>query len=58
LTSVYFNILVTNKNFIICYFKFYCKRNGIPLSSHFIVPYNVIYWPEDDRLRSKHVAIM
>jgi len=58
LIAVYFNALVINKNFIIRHFNFYWKRNGIPLCAHFIVPLNVLYFPEDDRLRSKHVAIM
>jgi len=56
--DAYFNILVINKNFIIHYFNSYCKRNGIPLSAYFIYLKNVLYLPEDDRLRSKHVAIM
>jgi len=38
LITVYFNVLVINKNFIIRYFNSYCKRNGIPLSAHLIVP--------------------
>jgi len=29
-----------------------------PTECYFIVPKNVLYWPEDDRLGSKHVAIM
>ena len=35
------------------------KRNGIPLSNTF--PYlkqNISYWPDDDRLRLKHVATL
>jgi len=40
------------------YFNFYCKRNEIPLSAHFIVLKKILYWPEDDRLRSKPVAVM
>ena len=37
---------------------FTVKRNGIPLSATFLYLKNVLYWPEDDRLRSKHVAVM
>ena len=38
-------------------FLFHSKRNGIPLSNIFLyVKQNVLYWPDDDRLRSKHVA--
>jgi len=40
------------------YFNFYCKRNGIPMSATLLYHKNVLYWPEDDRLQSKHVAIM
>ena len=40
-------------------FIFHCKRNGIPLSTTFLyLKQNVLYWPDDDRLRSKHVAIV
>ena len=56
--TVYFNVLVINSNFIIDYFNFYCKRNGAPLSAHLIYLKNILYGPEDDRLRSKHVTIM
>jgi len=48
--TVYFNALVINKNFIISYFNFYYKRNGIPFNSHLIYLKNVLYWPEDDHL--------
>jgi len=48
-------VLIMNRNFIIHYFKFCCKRNGIPLSATLLYLNN---WPEDDRLRSKHVATM
>ena len=58
LIIVYFNVLVINKNLIIGCINIYCKQNGIPLSAHFIVPHNVLCWPEDGRLRSKHVAEM
>ena len=44
--------------FIIHYFNFYCKRNGIPLSATLLYLKIVLYWPEDNRLRSKHVATM
>ena len=31
--------------------------NGIPMSYTFLyLKQNVLYWPDDDRLRSKHVA--
>ena len=36
---------------------FHCKRDGIPLSNTFLyLKQNVLYWPVDDRLWSKHVA--
>jgi hypothetical protein len=39
------------------YFIFHCKRVGIPLSNTFLyLKQNVLYWPDDDRLRTKHVA--
>ena len=40
------------------YFNSYCKLNWIPLSATLLYLKSVLYWPEDDRLRSKHVAIM
>ena len=40
------------------YINSYCKRNGIPLSATLLYRTNVLYWPEDDRLQSKHVAVM
>ena len=41
------------------YFILHCKRNGILLSNIFLyLKQNVLYWPDDDRLHSKHVAIM
>ena len=43
---------------IMHYFNSYCKRNGIPLGATLLYLKNVIYWPEHDRLRSKHVAVM
>jgi len=45
-------------NSITHYFNPYCKRNGIPSSVTLLYLKNVVYWPEDDRLRSKHVAVM
>ena len=44
------------KIFIIHYCNSYCKRNGIQLSAPLLYLKNVLYWPEDDRLQSKHVA--
>jgi len=33
------------------------KRNGFPLSNTFLyLKQNFLYWPDDDRLRSKRVA--
>ena len=44
-------------NFFIQCFIFHCKRNGIPLTTTFLcLKQNVLYWPDDDRLRLKHVA--
>ena len=56
--AAYCNVLVINKNFNTRYFNFYCKQNGISLSDNLLYLQNVLYWPEDDRLRSKHVAVM
>ena len=39
------------------YCSSYCKRNGIPLNDTLLYLKNVLYWPKDDRLRSKHVAV-
>ena len=58
LITVYITVLIINMNFIIRYFNSYCKRNGIPLSATLLYLKNVFYWPEDDRLRSKYVAVM
>ena len=58
LITVYFNVLVINKDFITYYFNFYCKPNGIPLSATLLYLKNILYWPEDGRLRSKRVAVM
>jgi len=44
--------------FIIHYFNSYCRGNGIPLSATLLYLKNVLYWPEYDRSRSRHVAIM
>ena len=56
---VYCLILIVNRNLFIHYFIFHCKRNGIPLSTTLLYfKQNVFYWPDDDRLRSKHVAIV
>ena len=49
---------IRNMNLVIHYFNSYCKRNGMPLSATLLYLKNVLFWPEDDRLRSKHVAIM
>jgi len=39
------------------YFILHCKRNGIPLSNTFLyLKQNVLYYPDYDSLRSKHVA--
>ena len=51
------NIIII-RNFIIHYFNSYCKRNEIQLSATLLYLKNVLYWPEDDSLRSKHVAVM
>jgi len=58
LITAYLIVLIINRNFIIHYFNSYCKRNGIPLTATLLYLKNVLYWPEDDRLRSKHVAVM
>ena len=34
------------------------RLNGIPLSANLLYFKHVLYWPEDDRLRSKHVDVM
>jgi len=50
-------VLIANRIFLIYYFIFHYKRNGIPLSNTFLyLKQNVLYWPDDIRLRSKHVA--
>jgi len=50
-------VLIVNKDFFIYYFIFHCKQNGTPLSTTFLyLKQNVLYWPDDDHLRSKHVA--
>jgi hypothetical protein len=50
-------VLIVNRNFFIHYFIFHCKRNEIPLSNTFLyLKQNILYWSEDDRLQSKHVA--
>jgi len=50
-------VLIVNRNLFLHYFIFHCKRNGIQLSTTFLyLKPNVLYWPDDDRLRSKHVA--
>ena len=55
--TVYFNVLVRISSHVILTFT--VNEMGSPLSAHFIVHLkNVLYWPEDDRLRSKHVAVM
>jgi len=52
-------VLIVNRNFFIHYFIFHCKRNGISLSTTLLyLKQNVLYWPDDDRLWSKHVAIV
>jgi len=52
-----FIVLIVNMNFFIHYFIFHCKRNVIPFSTNFLyLKKNVLHWPDDDRLRSKHVA--
>ena len=39
------------------FFIFHCKLNGIPLSNNFLyLKQNVLYSPDDDRSRSKHIA--
>ena len=51
-------LLIVNRDFSIHYFIFHCKRSGIPLSTAFLyLKQNVLYWPDDDRVRSKHVAM-
>jgi len=46
-------------NFILHYFNFCCKTKLDPTECYFIILLkNVLYWPEDDRLRSKHVVVM
>jgi hypothetical protein len=57
LITVYLTVLNINRNCITHYFNSYCKWNGIPLSATLLYLKNVLYWPEDDRLRSKHVAV-
>jgi len=48
-----------NRDPFIHYFIFHCKRNCIPFSTIFLyLKLNVLYWPDDDRLQSKHVATM
>ena len=37
---------------------FVYKRIGIPSSATLLYLKNVLFWPEDDRLRSKYVAVM
>ena len=34
----YFNALIPIRVFVVRYFNFCCKRNGIPLSAHSVVP--------------------
>jgi len=47
----------SNNQIFIYYCIFHCKRNGITLSNNFLyLKQNVLDWPDDDRLQSKHVA--
>jgi len=48
----------TQRRNVIHHFNSYCKRNGIPLSATLLYLRNALYWHEDDRLRSKNVAVM
>jgi len=50
--------LIINRNFFTHYINSYCERNWIPLSVTLLYLKNVLYWPEDDSLRSKHVAVV
>ena len=58
LFNVYLIVLIVNKNSIIHYFNSYCKRNRIQISATYLYLKNVLCCPEDDRLRSKHLAVM
>ena len=56
-SDIMYAIGYTVATFFIYYFIFHCKPNEIPLDATFLyLKQNVIYWPDDDRLRSKHVA--
>jgi len=58
LIAVYFNVLVINKSSSYDILTFTVNEMGPHWVLTLLYLKNVLYWPEDDRLRSKHIATM